>query len=129
LASLTTKNSSFSEALAQCAARYTTARTGILDGWKKAALVKEFFLQYRIKFDQEDTHITSITLDRKGKASGNVYFHAGECYQLMMAVARGPSNRVNFDNDLITTTGDVWVDKVTGNRLKGNFGQDIGVLN
>jgi hypothetical protein len=57
----------------------TTARAGILDDWGKAALVKEFFMEYRTKFHQEGTHITSITLDRKGKESGNAYFHGGEC--------------------------------------------------
>jgi hypothetical protein len=45
----------------------TTARAGILDDWGKAALVKQFFMEYRIKFHQDGTHITSITLDRKGK--------------------------------------------------------------
>jgi hypothetical protein len=67
----------------------TTARAGILDDWGKAALVKQFFMEYRIKFHQDGTHITSITLDRKGKESGNAYFHGGECYALMLAVARG----------------------------------------
>ena len=68
----------------------TTAHAGILDDWGKPALIKQFFMKYRIKFKQEGTHITSLTLDRKGKASGNAYFHGGECYALMLAVARGP---------------------------------------
>jgi hypothetical protein len=50
-------------------------------------------MEYRIKFHQEGTHITSITLDRKGKESGNAYFHGGECYALMLTVARGPGSR------------------------------------
>jgi hypothetical protein len=103
----------------------TTARAGILDDWGKPALIKQFFMEYRIKFKQEGTHITSITLDRKGKASGNAYFHGGECYVLMLAVARGPGTRVNFDKDVTTTAGDIWVDKVSGNQVKGDESEDI----
>jgi hypothetical protein len=103
----------------------TTARAGILDDWGKPALIKQFFMEYRIKFYQEGTHITSITLDRKGKASGNAYFHGGECYVLMLAVARGPGTRVNFDKDVTTTAGDIWVDNVSGNRVKGDESEDI----
>ena len=44
-------------------------------------------MEYRIKFHQEGTHITSITLDRKGKGSGNAYFHGGECYALMLTLS------------------------------------------
>jgi hypothetical protein len=73
------------------------AGAGILDDWGKPALTKQFFMEYRIKFHQEGTHITSITLDRKGKESGNAWFHGGECYALMMDIARGPGTRVNFD--------------------------------
>jgi hypothetical protein len=32
---------------------------------------------------------------------------------------------VNFDKDVTTTADDIWVDKVTGNRLKGDESQDI----
>jgi hypothetical protein len=103
----------------------TTARAGILDDWGKPALIKQFFMEYRIKFYQEGTHITSITLDRKGKASGNAYFHGGERYVLMLAVARGPGTRVNFDKDVTTTAGDIWVDNVSGNRVKGDESEDI----
>jgi hypothetical protein len=103
----------------------TTARAGILDDWGKPALVKKFFMEYRITFHQEGTHITSITLDRKGKESGNAYFHGGECYALMLAVARGPGSRVNFDKDVTTTADNIWVDKVTGNRLKGDESEHI----
>ena len=101
-----------------------TARAGILYDWGKPALVKEFFMEYRIKFHQEGSHITSITLDRKGKESGNAYFHV-KCYALMLAVARGPKSRVNFDKDVTTTADNIWVDKVTGNRLKGDESEDI----
>ena len=87
--------------------------------------VKEFFMEYRIKFHQEGTHITSITLDRKGKESGNAYFHGGECYALMLTVARGPGSRVNFEKDVSTTADNIWVDKVTGNRLKGDESEQI----
>ena len=103
----------------------TSTRAGILDDWGQPALVKEFFIEYRIKFHQEGTHITSITLDRKGKASGNAYFHGGECYALMLTVARGPGRRVNFDKDVTTTTENIWVDTVTGNRLKGDENEQI----
>ena len=82
-------------------------------------------MEYRIKFHREGTHIISITLDRKGKESGNAYFHGGECYALMMAIARGPGSRVNFDRDISTTADNIWVDKVTGNRLKGDESEDI----
>jgi hypothetical protein len=102
----------------------TTARAGVLDDWGKPALVKKFFFQYRIKFHQQDTHISSITLDRNGKASGNAYFHGGECFALMLVVARGPGSPVNFDKDVTTADG-IWVDKVTGNRLKGDEGEKI----
>jgi hypothetical protein len=98
----------------------TTASAGVLDAWGKPALLKEFFMEYRIKFHQEGTHITSITPDRKGKGSGNACFHGGECYALMLAVARGPGSRVNFEKDVTTTADNIWVDKVTGNRLKGD---------
>src|ERR1700751_3750698 len=103
----------------------TSARAGILDDWGQPALVKEFFMEYRIKFHREGTHIISITLDRKGKESGNAYFHGGECYTIMMAVARGPGSRVNFDRDLSTTADDIRMDKVTGNRVKGDEREDI----
>lgn len=79
-------------------------------------------MQYRIKFHQEGTHITLITLDRKGKESGNAYFHGGEYYALMLAVARGPGSRVNFNKDITTTADNIWVDKVTG---KGDESEDI----
>ena len=82
-------------------------------------------MQYRIKFHQQGTHITSIMLDRKGKASGNAHFHGGECYALMLTVARGPGSRVNFDKDVSTTTQNIWIDRVTGNRLKGNEDEQI----
>jgi hypothetical protein len=71
------------------------------------------------------THITSITLDRKGKDSGNAYFHGEECYSLMLAIARRPGARVNFDKDVTTAADDIWVDDVTGNRLKGNDSEKI----
>ena len=80
-------------------------------------------MEYRIKFHQEGTHITSITLDRKGKESGNAYFHGGECNFLMLSVARGPGSRLNFKKDV--ATDDVWVDNVTGNRLKVDEREDI----
>jgi hypothetical protein len=102
-----------------------TARAGILDDWGKPALVKRFFLEYRIKFHQEGSHIASITLDRKGKESGNAYFHGGDCYALMLVVARGSGSHVNFDKNVTATADDIWVDNVTGNRLKGDEGQDI----
>ena len=73
----------------------TTARAGVLDDWGKPALVKKFFIQYRIKFHQQGTHISSITLDRNGKASD------------------------------VTTADGIWVDKVTGNRLKGDEDKKI----
>jgi hypothetical protein len=103
----------------------TPAHAGTLDDWGKPALIKEFFMQYRIKVHQQGTHITSITLDRKGKESGNAYLHGGECYALMIDVARGPGKRMNFDNDVTTTADNIWVDKVTGNRLKGDEGEGI----
>ncbi len=82
-------------------------------------------MEYRIKFHQDGTHITSITLDRKGKGSGNAYFHGGECYALMLAVARGPGSRVSFEKDVTTAADNIWVDKVTGNRLKGDESEQI----
>jgi hypothetical protein len=103
----------------------TAARAGVLDDWGKQALTKQFFMEYRIKFHQEGTQITSITLDRKGKESGNAWFHGGECYCLMLDIARGPGTRVNFDKDVTTTADDIWVDNVTGNRLKGNDSEKI----
>jgi hypothetical protein len=103
----------------------TAARAGVLDDWGKPALTKQFFMQYRIKFKQDGTHITSITLDRHGKASGNAWFHGGECYSLMLDIARGPGTRVNFDKDLTTTADGIWVDNITGNRLKGNDSERI----
>jgi hypothetical protein len=103
----------------------TSARAGVLDDWGKPALIKKFFMEYRIKFHQEGTHITSITLDRKGKGSGNAYFHGGECYALMLAVARGPGSPLNFKEDITTTADNIWVDKLTGNRLKGDESEQI----
>lgn len=103
----------------------TTARAGVLDDWGKPALIKRFFMQYRVKFHEDGGHITSITLDRKGKESGNAYFHGGECYALMLVVARGSRSRVNFDKDVNTTADNIWVDNVSGNRLKGDESQDI----
>ena len=69
-------------------------------------------MEYRIQFHQEGNHIISITLDRKGKKSGNAYFHGGECYALMLAVARGTGSRLSFDKDISTTADNIWVDKV-----------------
>ena len=103
----------------------TTASAGVLDDWGQPALVKQFFMEYRIKFHKDGAHINSITLDRKGKESGNAYFHGGECHALMLAVARGPGSRVNFDRDVSTTADDIWVDKITGNRLKGDENEAI----
>jgi hypothetical protein len=97
------KRTSISTLLAFATLAVTTAHAGVLDDWGKPALLKQFFMQYRIKFHQQGTIITSITLDRKGKASGNAYFHGGECYALMLTVARGPGSRVNFDKDVTTT--------------------------
>ena len=119
------KRTSISTLLAFATLAITTAYAGVLDDWGKPALLKQFFMQYRVKFHQQGTHITSITLDRKGKASGNAYFHGGECYSLMLAVARGPGTSVNFDKDVTTTADDIWVDNVTGNRLKGNDSEKI----
>jgi hypothetical protein len=42
----------------------------------------------------------------------------------MLVVARGPGSPVNFDKD-VTTANDIWVDKVTGNRLKGDEEEKI----
>jgi|ERR1700757_3073777 hypothetical protein len=103
----------------------TAARAGVLDDWGKQALTKQFFMAYRIKFHQEGAHIMSITLDRHGKASGNAWFHGGECYSLMLAISRGPGTPVNFDKDVTTTADGIWVDNVTGNRLKGNDSETI----
>jgi hypothetical protein len=103
----------------------TAARSGTLDDWGKPALIKQFFMAYRIKFHQEGAHIMSIALDRHGKASGNAWFHGGECYSLMLDIARGPGTRVNFDKDVTTTADGIWVDNVTGNRLKGNDSETI----
>jgi hypothetical protein len=64
------KRTSISTLLAFATLAITTAHAGVLDDWGKPALLKEFFMQYRIKLHQQGTHITSITLDRKGKASG-----------------------------------------------------------
>ena len=66
----------------------SSARAGVLDDWGKTALTKQFFMAYRVKFHQEGAHIMSITLDRQGKASGNAWFHGGECYSLMLDIAR-----------------------------------------
>ena len=119
------KRTSISKLLAFATLAVTTAHAGVLDDWGKPALLKQFFMQYRIKFHQQGTNITSITLDRKGKASGNAYFHGGECYALMLTVARGPGSRVNFDKDVTTTAENIWVDTVTGNRLKGDENEQI----
>jgi hypothetical protein len=90
---------------------------GLLDDWGQSALLKEFYW-CRIQFHRGENHIISITLEHKDKASGNAYFHAGECNSIMLSVARGPGSRVNFKQDV--ATDDIWVDKVTGNRLKEN---------
>ena len=119
------KRTSISTLLAFATLAVTTAHAGVLDDWGKPALLKQFFMQYRIKFHQQGTNITSITLDRKGKASGNAYFHGGECYALMLTVARGPGSHVNFDKDVTTTAENIWVDTITGNRLKGDENEEI----
>ena len=82
-------------------------------------LISEGFQQLKLN------RITSITLDRKDKASGNAYFHGRECYALMLTVARGAGSRVNFDKDVTATPENIWVDKVTGNRLKGDENEQI----
>jgi len=90
---------------------------GILDDCGQSALVKEFYW-CRIKFHRGENHIISITLEHKNEESGNAYFHGGECNSIMLSVARGPGSRVNFKKDV--TTDDIWVDNLTGNRLKEN---------
>ena len=87
---------------------------GTLDNWDQSSLVQEFSW-CRIKIHRIEGHIDRITLEHKNKESGNASFHQGECNSIMLSVARGPESRVNFKKDV--TTGEVWVDTVTGNRL------------
>ena len=43
----------------------------------------------------------------------------------MLTVARGPGSRVNFDKDVSTSADGIWVDKVAGNRVKGDEDEAI----
>jgi hypothetical protein len=43
----------------------------------------------------------------------------------MLTVARGPGSRVNFEKDVSTTADNIWVDRVSGNRLKGDASEQI----
>jgi hypothetical protein len=38
---------------------------------------------------------------------------------------RGPGSRVNFEKDVTTTAENIWVDRVTGSRLKGDENEQI----
>ena len=99
---------------------HTAFAQGIPDRWTEAGLIKEFFMTYKVKTIREGPFIKSIVLDRKGHHSGNAWFHGGECYCLVMQVARGPEKPVNFDTDISTEGNSTWIDKVTGNKIIGN---------
>jgi hypothetical protein len=102
----------------------TTAATqsfaqGVLDRWTEAGLTKAFFMTYLVKEIHEGPYIKTIVLSRKGHRSGNAWFHGGECYVLVLELAKGPEKPINFDTD-ITVDKDTWIDKVTGTKVVGN---------
>ncbi len=87
---------------------------GTLDNWDQSSLAQAFGW-CRVKIHRIEGHIDTLTFSHKNKESGDAYFHGGECSAMMLSVARGPESGVNFKRDV--TTGNVWVDNVTGNRL------------
>jgi hypothetical protein len=97
---------------------------GILDRWTEAGLTKAFFMTYLVKVIHEGPLIKKIILSREGHKSGNAWFHGGECYALVMQIARGPEKPINFDTDISvedkSSNSPPWIDKVTGTKVLGN---------
>ena len=81
-------------------------------------------MTYLVKVIHEGPLIKKIILSREGHKSGNAWFHGGECYALVIQIARGPEKPINFDTDISVDdkngNSPPWIYKVTWTKVLGN---------